>query len=133
MDLLDTNVCIHLLNEAHPGILQQFQSRSPTDIALCSVVKAELLFGARRSAHVEANLQRLKVFFAPLNSLSFDDRCAEHYGLIRADLLAQGKPIGPNDLMIAAIARANDAILITHNMSEFSRVIGLRMEDWERA
>jgi len=133
MYLLDTNVCIHLLNEAHPGILQQFQSRSPTDIALCSVVKAELLFGARRSAHVEANLQRLKVFFAPLNSLSFDDRCAEHYGLIRADLLAQGKPIGPNDLLIAAIARAHDATLITHNMSEFSRVIGLRMEDWEQA
>src|SRR3970040_726626 len=121
MYLLDTNVCIHLLNEAHPGILQQFQSRSPTDIALCSVVKAELLFGARRSARVEANLQRLNAFFSPLNSLPFDDRCAEHYGLIRADLLAQGKPIGPNDLLIAAIARAHDATLITHNMSEFSR------------
>ena len=133
MYLLDTNVCIHLLNEAHPGILQQFRSHSPTDIALCSVVKAELLFGARRSARVEANLQRLNAFFSPLNSLPFDDRCAEYCGLIRADLLAQGKPIGPNDLMIAAIARANDAILITHNMSEFSRVIGLRMEDWEQA
>jgi tRNA(fMet)-specific endonuclease VapC len=132
MYLLDTNVCIHLLNEVHPGILQQFQSHSPTDIALCSVVKAELLFGARRSERVEANLQRLKVFFSPLNSLPFDDRCAEHYGLIRADLLAQGKPIGPNDLMIAAIARAHDATLITHNMGEFGRVIGLRMEDWEQ-
>lgn len=132
MYLLDTNVCIRLLNEAHSGILQQFRSRAPADIAVCSVVKAELLFGARRSTRVEANLQRLNTFFSPLNSLPFDDRCAEYYGLIRADLLAQGTPIGPNDLMIAAIARAHDAILITHNVSEFSRVIGLRMEDWEQ-
>lgn len=131
MYLLDTNVCIRLLNDAHPGMLSQFSAHSPTDIALCSVVKAELLFGARRSARVEENLQRLKLFFSPLNSLPFDDLCAEHYAVIRADLHAQGKPIGPNDLLIAAIARAHDAVLVTHNTGEFGRVIGLRMEDWE--
>ena len=131
--LLDTNVCIHLLNEKHPVILQHFRQHSPSDIALCSVVKAELLYGARRSQRVEANLQLLKIFFAPLQSLSFNDECAEHYGQIHADLLTQGKPIGPNDTLIAAIARANDAILITHNSSEFSRVAGLRIEDWEVA
>lgn len=131
MYLLDTNVCIRLLNEAHPSVQQHFRSLAPADIALCSVVKAELLFGARRSARVEENLQRLKRFFAPLNSLPFDDLCAEHYALIRADLLSQGKPIGPNDLLIAAIARAYDAVLVTHNTGEFGRVIGLRMEDWE--
>lgn len=111
--------------------MRHFQAHSPADIALCSVVKAELFFGARHSQRVEANLQRLKVFFSPLASLPFDDRCAEHYGAIRADLLSQGTPIGPNDLMIAAIARAHDATLVTHNLGEFSRVIGLRMEDWE--
>ncbi|MEK6663176.1 MAG: type II toxin-antitoxin system VapC family toxin [Pseudomonadota bacterium] len=131
MYLLDTNVCIRLLNEAHPGIMRQFRSCSPSDIALCSVVKAELWFGARRSTRVEENLQRLKLFFSPLNSLPFDDLCAEHYALIRADLLVQGKPIGPNDLLIAAIARAHDAVLVTHNTGEFGRVIGLRMQDWE--
>lgn len=133
MFLLDTNVCIRLLNEANLGILQHFRSHAPADIALCSVVKAELLFGARRSARVEENLQRLKRFFAPLNSLPFDDLCAEHYALIRADLLSQGTPIGPNDLLIAATARAHDAVLVTHNTGEFGRVIGLRMEDWEGA
>ena len=97
------------------------------------MVKAELLLGARRSTRVEENLQRLKQFFAPLDSLPFDDLCAEHYAVIRADLLAQGKPIGPNDLLIAAIARAHDAVLVTHNSGEFGRVIGLRMEDWELA
>jgi tRNA(fMet)-specific endonuclease VapC len=131
--LLDTNVCIHLLNEKHPHILQHFRQHSPADIALCSVVKAELLYGARRSQRVEANLQLLKTFFAPLQSLSFDDVCAEHYGQILADVLTQGQAIGPNDTLIAATARAHDATLITHNSSEFSRVPGLRIEDWEVA
>lgn len=131
--LLDTNVCIHLLNEKHPAILQHFRRHGPADIVMCSVVKAELLYGARRSQRVEANLQLLKVFFAPLQSLPFDDECAEHYGQIHADLLTQGKPIGPNDTLIAAIARAHDATLVTHNTGEFSRVAGLRMEDWEVA
>lgn len=129
--LLDTNVCIHLLNERHPGILQHFRQHSPADIALCSMVKAELLYGARRSQRVEANLQLLKAFFAPLQSLPFDDDCAEHYGQIHADLLTQGKPIGPNDTLIAAIARAHNATLITHNIDEFGRVVGLQIEDWE--
>lgn len=128
--LLDTNTCIFLLNQRHPGILRQFQARSPAEIALCSVVKAELLFGAQRSARVDSNLQRLKLFFAPLPCFPFDDNCAEHYAMIRADLAAQGRPIGPNDLMIAATARANDAVLVTNNVAEFSRVAGLRIEDW---
>ena len=73
----------------------------------------------------------LKKFFAPFSSLPFDDRCAEETGQIRTDLAAQGSLIGPNDLLIASTARAYDAVLITHNMSEFSRVTGLRLEDWE--
>lgn len=131
MYLLDSNVCIHLLNRKRPGIQQHFQQHSPGEIALCSIVKAELLYGARHSQRVEANLQLLARFFAPLVSLPFDDRCAEETGLIRADLAGQGSPIGPNDLLIAATARAHDAVLITHNSGEFARVTGLRMEDWE--
>lgn len=131
MYLLDSNVCIHLLNNRHSTIEQHFRCLSPAEIALCSIVKAELLFGARHSKKVEANLQLLNHFFAPLSSLPFDDRCAEEYGLIRADLTAQGKIIGPNDLLIAAIARANDAVLVTHNTKEFARITGLRLEDWQ--
>jgi len=70
-------------------------------------------------------------FFAPLRSLFFDDRCAEEAGQIRADLAARGQPIGPNDLLIAATARAHNAILVTHNIREFSRVTNLNLEDWE--
>ncbi len=126
MYLLDSNVCIHLLNNRHSQIEKYFLSSSPSEISLCSIVKAELIFGARHSKRVEANLQLLNHFFAPLSSLPFDDRCADEYGLIRADLSAQGKIIGPNDLLIAAIARASDAILVTHNTKEFSRITGLR-------
>lgn len=131
--LLDTNVCIHLLNERSAVIQNHFRAHASADIALCSVVKAELLYGARRSQRTEANLLLLEAFFAPLQSLPFDDACAEHYGRIRAELLSQGRPIGPNDLLIAAIARAHDATLVTHNTGEFGRVPGLRLEDWEVA
>lgn len=129
--LLDTNTCIRLLNQDNSGVAERFKACQPVDIALCSVVKAELLYGARRSARVEFNLRRLEFFAAPLQSVPFDDRCAQDYGLIRADLAAQGKPIGANDLMIAAIARAHDLVLVTHNTGEFNRVVGLRVEDWE--
>lgn len=128
--LLDNNTWLFLLNQVRPLVRAQFEARSPKDIALCSVVKAELLFGAQRSARVDVSLQRLRSFFLPLRCFPFDDRCAEHYALIRADLMAQGRPIGPNNLMIAATARANDAILVTNNTKEFGRVAGLRLEDW---
>ena len=131
MYLLDTNVCINFLNGTSTSVEQHFQDRFPSEIAVCSIVKAELLFAARNSQRVDANLQILKMFFSPLQSLPFDDRCADEYGLIRDDLTIQGLLIGPNDMLIAAIARAYDAILVTHNTREFSRINGLRLEDWE--
>ena len=75
--------------------------------------------------------QHLSTFFEPYESLPFDDAAAAEYGRIRAQLAAAGTPIGPNDLMIAAIARDRQLTLVTHNTREFSRVSGLLMEDWE--
>jgi tRNA(fMet)-specific endonuclease VapC len=131
MYLLDTNACIQFLNGTSDNIKTNLQQHAPTEITLCSIVKAELLFSARHSQQIERNLSRLKQFFAPFSSLNFDDRCAEEYAQIRADLSRQGSIIGPNDLMIAAIARVHDAVLITHNVGEFSRVANLRLEDWQ--
>ncbi len=131
MYLLDTNACIRILNNTSPPLVSRLRAENPSDIRLSSVTKGELLFGARRSARVAANLRLLERFFAPFISLPFDDRCAEHYSALRADLAARGQPIGPNDMLIAATARAHDLILITHNTREFSRVIGLKIEDWE--
>lgn len=129
--LLDTNACIQLWQRKNLNLRRHFEQYRPAEIALCSVVKAELLFGALRSEQKENNLQLLQSLFAPLQSFDFDDIAAEHYAQIRADLTAQGNLIGANDLMIAAIARANQLTLITHNTGEFSRVQGLAIEDWE--
>jgi tRNA(fMet)-specific endonuclease VapC len=131
MYLLDTNVCIAILNRSSPSLLDHVRLHSPGEFGLSSVVKAELLFGARRSTKVQENLEVLARFFSPFRTFPFDDLCAEHYGWIRADLWRSGEPIGPNDLLIAATARASDLTLVTHNTGEFSRVIGLRLEDWQ--
>lgn len=64
-------------------------------------------------------------------SIPFDDHAAEHYGSIRAHLANAGTPIGPNDLFIAALARAKDLTLVSNNTAEFSRVPGLKLEDWQ--
>lgn len=129
--LLDTNVCIQLWQRKNLNVRRHFMQYGPTDIALCSVVKAELLFGALCSSQKESNLQLLSKLFAPLISFDFDNDAASHYAQIRAELSTKGNLIGANDLIIAAIAKANNAILVTHNTGEFSRVQGLTIEDWE--
>ncbi len=100
---------------------------------MCSVVKAELLFGARRSQRVEENLLRYRSFFDSLQSFPFDDDCAEEYSLVRSELSRRGNLIGHNDLLIAAIALTHHATLVTHNTREFSRVSNLRLEDWQKS
>lgn len=129
--LLDSNVCVHLLNGRHTTLIQRFRQYDPRQTVLCSMVKAELLRGALRSQRVELNLERLAIFFAPLKSLPFDDSAAEHFARVGAELMKRGTPIGPNDLVIAATALAHQVTLVTHNTAEFSRVPGLRLEDWE--
>jgi len=100
-------------------------------LAVCSIVKAELFFGSLRSQNPSRSRQVQDDFLSGLASLPFDDLAAESYAQIRADLANSGTPIGPNDLMIAAVALAHHLILVTHNTTEFGRVKGLRLEDWE--
>ena len=128
--LLDTNVCIGVL-KGRVGLIARLRSLTSAEIRICAVVRAELFCGARKSEQVEHNLAGLRRFLAPLESLPFDDRAAEEYGLIRADLEWAGTPIGPNDLLIAATARAHDCILVTRNTREFTRIVGLRVESWD--
>jgi tRNA(fMet)-specific endonuclease VapC len=131
MYLLDTNVCIGYLNGRSRRILERILSRTPDDIVVCSVVKAELRFGAERSNNPQDAFARIEEFLDPYRSLPFDDECATAYGRIRARLARAGLPIGPNDLLIAATAVAFGAILVTHNTREFRGVDGLTCEDWE--
>ena len=130
MYLLDTNPCIEILRHQQSPERNRLEQCDPAAVYLCAVVKAELVYGARKSAQVAKNLALVRSFCAPFVSLPFDDRCAEHYGMIRVDLEAIGMKIGANDLFIAAIAKNHDLILVTHNTSEFARVPGLQLEDW---
>lgn len=129
--LLDTNTCIGWLRQNQPQVVARIQAQTPTDIILCSVVVAELLFGVERSdpAHRANNALRVEQLRQQFVSLPFDDDAAEPYGRIRADLAARGLTIGGNDMLIAAIALANGCTLVTHNTAEFSRVPGLMIED----
>ena len=131
MYLLDTNACIRILNGTSPSLVDHLRAVPRSLVRLSSVVKAELLYGARKSTRIAENLRLLERFFDTIASLPFDDRCAEEYGVLREELDRAGTPIGANDLLIAATARVHRAILVTHNVREFSRVAELRLEDWE--
>ena len=131
MYLLDTNACIRILNDDSTALVRRLRRHDPAEILLCSIVKAELLYGAYFSSRVADNLRLLHKFFRPFASLPFDDRCVEQYGRIRAELQRTGTPIGPNDVLIAATALAHGLTLVTGNTREFSRVAGLQFENWE--
>ena len=130
MWLLDTSVCLALINRSDEQAAARLLEHPPDSVRLCSVVKAELHFGAQNSARLSENLQRIEIFCRAFESLPFDDESARHYGIVRAQLRREGRPIGGNDLMIAAIAIANSHVLVTRNVREFSRVAGLEVERW---
>lgn len=104
---------------------------NPADVVVCSIVRAELAWGALHSAAPQRAFSVTVNFLSAFASLPFDDSAADIYGWIRADLAANGTLIGPNDLLIAAIALSNKVTLVTHNTREFSRVVGLMLDDWE--
>jgi tRNA(fMet)-specific endonuclease VapC len=129
--LLDTNVCIVYLKGQNSHLKQKLDNILLSEIAVCSVVKGELFYGSLRSANPERNLRLQQEFLSQFLSLPFDDQSAVVFGEIRAQLAAKGTPIGAYDLQIAAIALANNLILVTHNTKEFSRIPQLQLEDWE--
>lgn len=129
--LLDTNVCVMYLNGRSASVRDRLLSTLSDDMAVCSVVKAELFYGAFRSNNPTRTLERQQAFLSRFVSLSFEDEAALLAGQIRAQLAGAGMPIGSYDLQIAAIALANNLTLVTHNMREFKRVDGLQIEDWE--
>ncbi len=129
--LLDTNVCIKILKGQSDKVLSRIAEIKNSDVCIPAIVRYELYYGAFKSENKEKTLNLLDNFLSQFFSETFDDKMALICGEIRALLDKKGTPVGPYDIMIAAIAMSKNLILVTHNTNEFSRIEGLVLEDWE--
>jgi tRNA(fMet)-specific endonuclease VapC len=128
--LLDTDVCIHAINRKRPEVLARVRDYAVGEVGISAITYAELRYGVENSARPLENLDRLERFLLPLEVAAFDAEAACQYGRIRVEIRRAGQPIGGNDLLIAAHALSLQATLVTHNVREFARIRGLRLEVW---
>lgn len=128
--LLDTNICIYIIRNHPPQIIDRIKSCGVGDVAVSAITLAELEYGAAKSSRPDQNREALLVFASPLEILPFDDNAALHYGDIRTYLERSGQSIGAMDMLIAAHARSIPLTLVTNNTREFSRVPNLLVENW---
>jgi tRNA(fMet)-specific endonuclease VapC len=126
--LLDTNMVIALFKSGDTALRSNLKIHQPADIAVSSIVMHELYFGAYKSQRLQQNLEKIDKL--PFEVLSFDKEDAMQAGEVRAILTKAGTPIGAYDVLIAGQALARGLTLITHNTKEFSRIAGLKCEDW---
>ena len=127
--MLDTNMCIYAQKNI-PQVIEKIKNNFQYGVAISSITLAELEFGVQASANVEKNTIALYKFLSIVEILDFDSSAATEYGKIRADLKRKGTPIGNMDMLIAAHAKSENLIVVTHNTREFERVEGLQLEDW---
>jgi tRNA(fMet)-specific endonuclease VapC len=127
--LLDTNLATYVIKQRPPSALRRFNEHAGR-MAISAITLAELMHGAEKSARPSANLAVVEDFCSRLEVLPYSPKAAQHYGAIRAALDSSGTPIGVNDLHIAAHARSEGLVLVTHNTREFDRVPALQIEDW---
>jgi tRNA(fMet)-specific endonuclease VapC len=130
--MLDTNTCVFLMKGRPASVRQHLESLLGERVCLSSVVVSKLWFGVHNSRLKEKNKQALQHFLEPFEELPYGHAANEIYGRRRAALKIIGTPIGPLDMLIAAHALSENAILVTNNLKEFSRIDGLRLEDWSQ-
>ena len=130
MYLLDTNICIYIINKRPAKIIDKISSLNPTEIKISSITMAEMEYGASKSENREMNRNALKRFLSPFEIINFDAKDAEIYGIIRAELERSGNIIGAYDMQLAAQALRWDCIFVTNNTKEFIRINKLKLENW---
>jgi tRNA(fMet)-specific endonuclease VapC len=130
--MLGTNICIYVIKHRPPEAISNFLKHDPEDMCISSITYGELMHGVEKSQAVERNRAAVTLFLSSVSVLSFDDRAAEEYGKVRADLERKGTPIGPMDMLIAGHARSEGLTLVTNNTREFLRVENLAVEDWTK-
>lgn len=129
--LLDANVWSRVFRKRHLIVRLRFAQTAPEEIALCSVVRWELEFGFLAGNYAPEEIENQRSLLARYVSLPFDDSSAKIGAQVRQHLASTGQSIQTADIQIAAIALANDLVLVTHNVKHFSRIPGLKWEDWE--
>ena len=127
---LDTNIVIYYLKGSNSKIMNKLLSNHPSDIKIPSIVKAELLYGVEKSQKRDYNLKIIEQFLMTFEIIPFDNDASEVYGKVRFELESIGRPIGPNDLIIASTVLSKKGILITNNIREFERIENLKIENW---
>lgn len=132
MYLLDTNICIFIINKRPARVLEKLYKRRNERLFISSITVGELQYGVYHSSAVESNRIALAEFLTQFELLDFNSAAAEYYGIIRAQLQSKGQIIGPYDMLIAAQALANDLILVTNNQREFQLIKQLKLEDWKK-
>lgn len=130
MYLLDTNICIYIINKSPSSIVEIIKNLKPHQIKLSSISLAELQYGISKSINRKQNKKALLDFVSCFDIIEFDDIDAEVYGIIRADLEKRGQVIGPYDMLIAAQAISRELILVTNNTKEFLRIKNISIENW---
>ena len=130
MYMLDTNICIYLVNQKQLSLAQKIVSIPIENICISVITQAELEYGIAKSKNIAKNAQALVKFLSTISVLNFDTRASEVYGEIRADLELKGCIIGPMDMLIAAHAKSKNFVLVTNNVHEFYFVDGLQIENW---
>ena len=128
--LLDTNICIYLINKKSEAILRHFNEYKAGEIGISSITYSELIFGAYKSSKVEQNLEALSEFILPLEIVPFDDEAGFAYGKIRANLEKKGILIGPMDLLIGSHAISLQIPLVTNNEKEFNKISEIQLINW---
>jgi tRNA(fMet)-specific endonuclease VapC len=128
--MLDTNICIYLIKHNPAKVIKHFKSHAIGDIGISSITLAELRYAVSKSQHVEKNQQALDEFILSLEIADFDEKAAQEYGAIRAELERAGKPVGSMDMLIGAHAHALGATLVTNNTKEFKQIKNLKLVDW---
>lgn len=128
--LLDTNICIYIAKQKPVSVLQKFEQLHVGDVGMSTITYGELLYGAQKSQHPKKTLMLLEELTSLIPPMPLATDVAKHYGMIRSKLEKQGKPIGNNDLWIAAHALGLGSVLVTNNIKEFSRVPHLKVENW---
>jgi len=128
--LIDTNICIYIMNERPYEVIQKFKTTEIGQIGISSITVSELNYGVSKSKYQKQNSKRLEEFLAPFEILPYDENASRFYGKIRAQLESDGNIIGPLDMLIAAHALSKDIVLVTNNEKEFKRIKSLKVENW---